>query len=155
MDMSKLPRMSQSPAPPPQVQPQHEYRVQPPLDSPYAGGSAEAWISIAIGVILFFATYAQRLVQYLLSRDSFTWTFRDETGAPLAYSETVFIWGDAAMLLFCTVLIFEGIVLFIRKPTLIAIAFGVTVITDGALQCDRVLAGVHHVADVVQRHVHF
>ena len=60
---------------------------------------AEAWISIAIGLILLFATYALRLIQFLLSPSTFTWNFSDEKGQPIKYTQTVFIWGDAAMLL--------------------------------------------------------
>jgi uncharacterized membrane-anchored protein len=64
-----------------------------------------------------------------MSPSTFTWTFNDEKGAPIKYTQTVFIWGDAAMLLFALVLILEGLLLFTRKPGLIALAFGLTVIT--------------------------
>ncbi|MEA2711695.1 MAG: hypothetical protein QOF78_4296 [Phycisphaerales bacterium] len=147
MDMSKLPRMSQTPPPPPDEPQQQASQSAAPAAAPvhtaashyreehaYAaepiGGSlAEAWISIAIGLILLFATTAFRLVQYLSSPGTFTWTFNDENGAPIKYTQTVFIWGDAAMLLFSIVLILEGLLLFTRKPGLIALAFGITVLT--------------------------
>jgi hypothetical protein len=142
MDLSKLPRMSQTPPPPPEAAPepppagagaagapQSAYRQEAGYAAEPAPSFAEAWISIAIGLILLFATSALRLIQYLMSPSTFTWTFNDEKGAPIKYTQTVFIWGDAAMLLFALVLILEGLLLFTRKPGLIALAFGLTVIT--------------------------
>ena len=144
MDMSKLPRMSQTPPPPPEpsAAPQEEGRATGGVAAPGsayrreleygvepAPSFAEAWISIAIGLILLFATYALRLIQFLLSPSTFTWTFSDEKGQPIKYTQTVFIWGDAAMLLFALVLIIDGLLLFTRKPALIALAFGLTALT--------------------------
>jgi hypothetical protein len=140
MDLSKLPRMSETPPPPPPQTPQDEQRATrgvaaAPVDyGAYepAPSLAEAWISIAIGLILLFATYALRPLQYLLAPASFTWTFNDATGAPLKYTQTVFFWGDIAMLLFAIVLIVEGLLLFTRRPMLIMLAFGITVLTVAA-----------------------
>jgi hypothetical protein len=136
MDMSKLPRMSQSPAPPPPDQPAPQ-SADPTLDyvsrqtESSSSVAAEAWISIAIGAILMLLS--PRVWQYLFSSAaSFEqkWTFTDASGAPLPYPKTVFFWGDLALTTFAIVLIIEGLVLaFARKPALVAIALGFTVIT--------------------------
>jgi len=131
MDMSKLPRMSQTPPPPPSQE-------QPPQENPLgyapayapAGGLAEAWISIAIGVILLFATTASRFIEYLTS-SKFSWTFTDETGAPLPYRDSVFFWGDVAMFAFAVVLIADGLTLLARRVVLMKIAFILTLIAIG------------------------
>ncbi len=92
------------------------------------GGGAEAWISIVMGLVLIFMS--PRIWQYLLMRGSFTWEFQDEQGNPLAYTKTVFFWGDVALAAFALTLIAEGVVIaFTRRPALIAAAFGLTVVT--------------------------
>ena len=130
MDMSKLPRMSQSPAPPAPAAddplPYHEPSTPPDTNNT----AAEAWISIAIGVILLFLS--PRIWQYLASPGTFgqKWTFNDASGNPLAYPKTVFFWGDLAITTFALVLIIEGLVLaFARKPALVLIALVFTVLT--------------------------
>jgi len=139
MDMSKLPRMSQTPpppadpssevpaaaAPPPQ---QSAYRQEQGYSTEPAASLAEAWISIAIGLILMFVSTAGRFFEYLTS-SNFSWTFNDASGAPLPYRQTVFFWGDVAIFAFSLLLIIDGLILFTRKPTLVMIAFGFTVVT--------------------------
>jgi hypothetical protein len=145
MDQSKLPRMSQTPAPPPAV----EEDPNPPLaQTPVAGtqrvpgapvdygvdpggfgGLAEAWISIAIGAILLLLFF--RPIEYLFSsKQSFDqkYVFTAADGSPLAYTQTVFFFGDVAIVAFALVLIFDGLILFTRKPRLIAAALVFTVI---------------------------
>ena len=144
MDMSKLPRMSQTPPPPPEVAdpladagraapgvapaPQSAYRQELGYASEPAASLAEAWISIAIGLILMFVSTAGRFLEYLTS-SNFSWNFTDPSGAPLPYRQTVFFWGDVAIFAFALLLIIDGILVFTRKPVLVGIAFGFTVIT--------------------------
>lgn len=91
-------------------------------------GGAEAWLSIAIGVIILLIDTNRRLLHYYLARSSFTWTFSDSAGAPLPYPKTIFFWGDFAMVAFGLVLIIEGLVLgFAPRRGLIAMAFALTV----------------------------
>jgi hypothetical protein len=143
MDMSKLPRMSQTPAPPP---PLDETAPAPPTDQarptravpvhereyvyePSTGPLAEAWISLAIGVILLLMFF--RPIEYLLtSKQSFEqkYSFSAGDGSPLTYPQTVFFFGDIAIVSFAFVLIFDGLILFTRKPKLIAAALCFTVI---------------------------
>jgi hypothetical protein len=142
MDMSKLPRMSQTSAPPAAqaVAPEEEGRdtrdvvvagyrqEQVDYGAEPSSSFAEVWISITVALILFFISTAPRLVQYVFSRSSFTWTFNDASGAPITYPQTVYFWGDVAVLSFCLTLIFEGLVLGLaRKPALVAAAFAFTV----------------------------
>ena len=139
MDLSKLPRMSQTPAPPPSAD--DPGAPPPPIPTataanlpdygyePSTGPLAEAWISLAIGVILLLMFF--RPIEYLLtSKQSFEqkYTFSDANG-PLTYPQTVFFFGDVAIVSFAFVLIIDGLILFTRKPRLIAAALVFTVIT--------------------------
>lgn len=175
MDISKLPRLSQTSAPPPADA--MEPTPAPPADaafpvvnptpaipaatalnpawcrrchSPNAPNSrfcatcgagiggetgaapvevgAEAWISIALGALLLFLS--PRLIQYITSPSTFTWTFSDETGAPLAYTKSVYFWGDVALTSFAIVLILDGlVVMFGRRARIVLFAFVLTVLT--------------------------
>ena len=94
------------------------------------GGVAEAWISIAIGLIILLMFF--RPIEYFFSsKRSFEqkYTFSAGDGSPLTYPQTVFFWGDIAIVAFALVLIFDGLILFTRKPRLIAAALVFTVIT--------------------------
>jgi hypothetical protein len=137
MDISKLPRMSETGKHAPPPAPPHDRkgedvaveRVYRREDVHSTG--AEAWISIAVGVILILL--APRIWQYVLSRlfgTAFTWTFSDAQGNPLPYTQSVFFWGDFAMALFAIVLIVEGIIVgFTRRPAFVVLALGLTVLT--------------------------
>ena len=135
MDMSKLPRMSdtqrQQEAHAAAVA-QQQQPAQPPQPVMYApvqpeGAGPEAWFSIAIGAIVLLMN--PRLWQFLLFRSSFTWTFNDAQGNPLAYPQTVFFWGDLAMVAYGIVLIVDGLVLaFARRPAALMAALALTVV---------------------------
>jgi hypothetical protein len=89
---------------------------------------AEAWISIAIAVILIFVS--PRIWQYYLFPSKFTWTFNDAQGAPLPYPSTEFYWSDLGVAAFCVVMLVEAIVmLFVRKTPLLMVALALTVVT--------------------------
>jgi hypothetical protein len=126
MDLSKLPKLSETPAPP-QVDRAAERRdeVERYLARYDAPGSsaAEAWISIAIGAILLLMS--PRLLQYMFSPGTFSekWTFSNPDGSPLAYPKTVFFWGDVALVAFALVLIVEGVVLVIGRKHIAVVVF--------------------------------
>lgn len=132
MDMSKLPRMSQTPPPPPPELQDPDPRVPATAyayDPPATGTAAEAWISIAIGAILLLMS--PRLFQYLLSPSSFSqrWTFSAPDGSPLTYPQTVFFWGDLALVSFALVLILDGIVMaFVRRSAVLMATFAFTIL---------------------------
>lgn len=91
---------------------------------------AEAWIGIAMGVLLLFL--APRLILYAISPATFPekWSFNDAQGNPLPYTKTVFFWGDIALTAFAAVLIVEGIVLVLGGARVLRIAsVGFAIIT--------------------------
>ena len=114
MDLSKLPKLSETPRPDVEQSPE-------PAPLPYAadyhqaGSGGEIWLSIALGLILLFMS--PRFLQYVISRSTFPqkWKFNDAQGNPLTYTQTVFFWGDLALMLFAVVLIVEGIVLALGR----------------------------------------
>ena len=145
MDMSKLPRMSQTPPPPPeQSQPppppatpatptmQPPYRHELGYDAEPAPTFAEAWISIAIGVILLFIF--PNFWQWLISKASnykppFLPITDMATGAEVPYTQSVFFFSHLCLFAFALVLIIDGLILFTRRPGLLMFAFGFTAIT--------------------------
>lgn len=146
MDLSKLPRLSNSEKPPAAapapVQPQAQAHAAPVATAPVLDPAAQtagrspggfdntmdAWLSIAIGLILNLIT--PRIWQFACSKlfgSQFTWTFNDAAGNPLPYSQTVFFWGDVAFAAFATCMILEGIILItVRKPLTVGIALAMT-----------------------------
>ena len=170
MDLSKLPKLSQTPAPPADPHPPSAAADDTPppppaiaaamsgrpewcrkCHAPNASNSrfcascgaglggpsgaapvevgAEAWISIAIGVLLLFM--ARNLFSYMISPTEFGKNnpITDELGNPLPYTRSVFFWGDVALAGFAIVLLFEGIVIaFGRRPRLVLFAFLLTLV---------------------------
>src|SRR2546421_1113197 len=115
MDLSKLPKLSETPPPPPApteaspTQPQVVERVI--YVEQATPGGAEAWISGAMGAIILLLNL--RLFQYLFSPSTFAnkWTFSDPQGNPLAYKNSVFFWSDVCIVAFAFVLLLDAIVL--------------------------------------------
>lgn len=136
MDISKLPKLSTTDAPPPPAEsdaPASREVIPYGVDVP-SRSSADAWLSIAVGVILLFMS--PRLLQYVFTRANFTWTFSDAQGNPLAYTNTVYFWGDLALIAFALVLIVQGIVTaWMRSRPFIAGAFALTVLATGLNAC--------------------
>lgn len=147
MDMSKLPRMSQTPPPPP---PQQETLVDDPggatrgvaaipdyrspgaYEEP-APSFAEAWISIAIGLILLFIYpyFWQWLISLVSSYKPPFLPITDSTGAEVPYAQSIFFFSNLCIFAFALVLIIDGLILFTRRRGLLMFAFGFTVITAG------------------------
>lgn len=135
MDLSKLPRLSETDkhAPPPQPEaklpPQPARQADFAYAQPVSAGGGEAWFSIVIGVIVqLMNTRFWSFVGSRLFGSEFPYSGTDETGAPMAYTASVFFTGDLAMVLFGLVLILEGAVIsFSRKGSLVMVAFALTV----------------------------
>jgi hypothetical protein len=126
MDLSKLPRLSQSDkqAPPPRPA---ETEPTPRRAEPLPASGPEAWISLAVGVILLLMY--PRFMQWVCSR-VFGTHFNEFMldGKVVPYPQVREFWMDLGPTSFAVVLIFEGLVLaFARKPLLVWIAFGLTV----------------------------
>ena len=147
MDMSKLPRLSQTnrndaPAPvasdgasattappPPTAGADLDYasRHRPVGYEPGVGG--EVWISIAVGAILLLMF--PRLLQYVahvLFGTAFA-PFLMPDGTAVPYTSTPAFWSDLGVTLFGIVMIVEGIALAVgrRHPGVVMIAFALTV----------------------------
>jgi hypothetical protein len=134
MDLSKLPKLSETDKhapPPPSDEPPSSSRA-PAADyaPPPAASGADVWFNIAIGIIiqLLNARFWSWVVSSITG-SAFTWSFTDVDGSPIAYSKTVFFFGDLAMVLFGLVLIFDGITLMMsRRRGVLLAAFGLTCI---------------------------
>lgn len=144
MDMSKLPRLSQRPAasesstqasspPDPPAAPVAP-RAEPP-GAEYAqretlsSGLAEAWISVAVGAILLM--FCPRILHFVFAHGTFDgiYSFTDASGAPMAYTRSVFFWGDLAMLAFAIVLLVDGAaILLSRRPVVLKAALAFTIV---------------------------
>lgn len=141
MDMSKLPRMSQTPPPPPAAsEPAQEEggratRGVAAMDYSYtsepAPSFAEAWISIAIGVILLFIYpyFWQWLISLVSNYQPPFLPITDSTGAVVPYTQSIFFFSNLCIFAFALVLITDGLVLFTRRPALLMLALGFTVVT--------------------------
>jgi hypothetical protein len=149
MDMSKLPRMSQTPPPPPEpLQPlteegrpapdlaaaaqQSAYRQEQGYASEPAASFAEAWISIAIGLILLFIfpNFWQWLISKISSyKPPFLPITDVNTNAEIPYTQSIFFFGHLCVFAFSLVLIIDGLILFTRRPALLTLALVFTVIS--------------------------
>ncbi len=138
MDLSKLPRLSETDkhAPPPQPpsQEQQEPIPQATLAAPVRAAapvSAEVWFSIAIGLIIqLLNSRFWSFVSSKLLGGEYTWTFSNADGSPITYTQSVFFQGDLAMVLFGLVLMLESLVLiFPHRRKIIMFVFALTCIT--------------------------
>ncbi|HEY1629303.1 MAG TPA: hypothetical protein VGF52_05560 [Tepidisphaeraceae bacterium] len=127
MDLSKLPKLSDRenppPAQPPQL-PQLPQRVEPIHAMPSAG--AEAWLSIAIGVI--FLLVFPRFLEWASS--GVLGTHFDEfmlNGNVVPYQHVPEFWADLGSTSFGLMLILDGIALAIGKRSLLMISFLFTI----------------------------
>ncbi len=157
MDLSKLPKLSNSPAPPPESAPPGSGDPTPPHRTekprqyePASYGAAELWISVGLGLFLLFLN--QNTVKYAYGKltgtvpgiyldptpgvapgtkcDYFNWL--DSAGMVARhemYRDTITFWSDLAVTSFALVLILDGIVMAIsRRPGVIAALLGFTVL---------------------------
>jgi hypothetical protein len=146
MDMSKLPRLSQTnkddapepitgqttAPPPPMADSYHDdARRRDVAATDYDSGvGGEVWISIAVGVILLLVF--RRMLQYVshILFGTFFAPYLMPDGTEVSYTSTPDFWSDLGITTFAIVLIVEGIALAIgrRRPAVVAFAFGLTVL---------------------------
>lgn len=138
MDLSKLPKLSETPPPPPVLNAESadpsRTRTPSPVDeyprSRESISGAEVWISIAIGLILLF--YYPTMMRYVSSR-LFGTEFPpfELDGAVIPYPKVhPQFWSDLCITAFAFVLILEGVALaMLRKRWIVLLAFGMTVLT--------------------------
>jgi hypothetical protein len=127
MDLSKLPKFSQSPPPPAEEKADAatEQSAMPPAaipvdygHSPSPGIGAEVWISVIIGLIFLmigwnFARYTGCVLTGQVYHTNVNWTAGPKAGSEVKYTElegSVF-WNDSAMFLFGLALVMEAAVL--------------------------------------------
>lgn len=82
---------------------------------------AEAWISIAIGVILLFLF--PHLLEYLLHPGTTAFDATDsQTGATIPYMHSAFIWPDIGVTFFCLLLIVDPLLMLLvpKRPVVMA-----------------------------------
>jgi hypothetical protein len=149
MDLSKLPKLSQTAKPSTDAaepSPIAESRSEPAggafcptCGSPLRAGArfcdscgaqmgrapmprsgADAWISIAIGVILLFLF--PHLIVYLLHPGTTQFDAIDaQTGASIPYAHSAFIWPDIGVTFFCLMLIVDALLMLLIPKRGVAI----------------------------------
>lgn len=136
MDMSKLPKLSQTPPSAANVESTHPPGENPPRSIEYERRGpepvsiAEIWISIFVGLILL--VMYPTMMKYISSR-LFGTTFDPillTDGSTVPYPKFYpWFWSDLSITAFAFVLLFEGIALaMMRKRWLVMLAFGLTVV---------------------------
>jgi hypothetical protein len=123
MDLSKLPKLSQTPKPPENEAPQPVAHATP---MPTSVG-AEAWICIAIGLLVLLVH--RQFFLFFMGKDIGI-LFFDEHQQPLAYTKSIFFINDLGLVAFGFALILDGIVLLIGRPAAIWIGFIATVLAS-------------------------
>lgn len=150
MDLSKLPKLSDSPAPPPtdtsppaSQQPGRPY-VQPGAidQGPPRYTLPEVWLSVGLGLILLF--FMPNTVKYVHGKLTSTMPqiYPDPTrpfpakcdfilyqdGTKVLYRNTTAFWSDIAVTAFAAVMIMDGVVLALtRRPGVVLLLFVMTV----------------------------
>ena len=150
MDLSKLPKLSNTPAPPPQTPPP----AQPPGNAaPITPGiGAEIWISAIVGIVLMllgrsFAAWAYTTLTGGTYQTGFNWQIGPKAGQPVGYWELLsgIAWTESGIFLLGVALVLEAIVLLTatssrRAPAgLIGVAL---ILTVAATVYNGVVAGV-------------
>jgi hypothetical protein len=130
MDLSKLPKFSQTP--PPAQAPAGESRPDAPRVLDYSqtalSSGPEAWLSIVVGLFLLFM-YPRFLVW--LSHRLFGTNFNEFelNGRVVPYTQVPEFWMDLGPVLFGIVLLMDGLViLFGRRAGFLAVALTLTVL---------------------------
>ncbi|MCY2951073.1 MAG: hypothetical protein NTU53_03740 [Planctomycetota bacterium] len=87
------------------------------------------WSSLLIGVILILVF--PKIWQYYLMPRSFTWTFTDKQGLPLAYTKSAYYLVDLGVALFAVTLLLDALAMVCRRSVMVR--GGVLVITIGVI----------------------
>lgn len=149
MDLSNLPKLSDtraSSAPPPPTDasppPPPAVSYANPYDVPRATGAADAWLSLAIGLVMLFAF--PRAWQYFLSPSTFTWTFRDVDGSPLSYPKSAFFLPDIGVTLFGIAMLVEAAAVFSRRSWMLYLGLVVAVLAT-LLNVVAIIVAMNHI----------
>jgi len=129
MDMSKLPRLSNTPVPPPAApEPKPAQNAgYGPARAPLSG-IAEAWLSFAIAAFLLFTN--TRLEHYLVYRDNVNDLTDLNTGVVTPYLQTAGFKVDLGITVFAVALVIDGLVLLLpRRAWSLMTLIGLTLAT--------------------------
>jgi hypothetical protein len=114
MDISKLPKFSDSPPPPPNDQPQPA-EVIPPKPNPQAGVGADVWVSLIVGLLMIYMglNFGKFLAAKLGGQPYHTnvnWTEGLQAGTEVGYFDLqgFAAWSDMGVFLFGLVLLLEA-----------------------------------------------
>jgi hypothetical protein len=127
MDLSKLPKLSQTPSPPPEsaTPPPQQPPTQQVVPVVVMPGLADAWFSIAIGLIVLFLF--PHTFQYLHAPAAFQQNnpVTDSQGNTIPYVQSEIFWADLGMTVFGIVLLIEGIaqIVALRRRVLLTVFF--------------------------------
>lgn len=129
MDVSKLPKLSQTPKPPendpPPQEPKDDRHLNYGTDRITIGG--EAWISMIIGAVILFAN--QNFLFWLAGHADKVPTITDTaTGAVIPYVKSYFFVRDLSLFAFGAALLLDGVLLLILRPWSILLGLTVTII---------------------------
>lgn len=142
MDLSKLPKLSDTPRPAaqpdptPADKPADTYAAAPVPSRPGAG--AEAWLSIVLGILLIlmnirFANYVFATLTGSEFHTNVNWTSGELAGQEVKYWDLqgLTAWTECALFLFGLAMVFEGLVLLLicsqRQPRASAIALALLI----------------------------
>ena len=137
MDLSQLPKMSDTPKPPP-AGPLPPSARRTPSDVTGEVGPLAVWISLVIGVIFcaLGQTFARWAIATLAGKTFATnvnWTAGPKAGTPVTYFELMggTAWSDAAFFTTGVALIADAVLLFfvyrgVARRGLLAVALGLT-----------------------------
>ncbi len=144
MDYSKLPKLSQTPAPPPEPPVESAPSQVPVLASrvePQPGLGAEVWLSAIIGLVMImmawnFARFLGATLTGQMFHTNVTWQTEERAGEEVAYFdlEGYTAWSESAMFLFGVALLLEAAALaaahrpFAARKLLVGFALTITVI---------------------------
>ena len=133
MDLSKLPRLSKTDRPPnPPEQPETPTPQQQTFyyAEPEAVVGAEVWISIVVAVILIL--FFPRIWQYYLMPNSFTWSFSDKAGNPLAYTHSAYYLVDLGIAIFAIILLLDALAMICTRSAIVR-GIALTITAAGSL----------------------
>ena len=131
MDVSKLPKLSQTPRPagdgPPPPDPNPNDERHPhyyPADRVTVGG--EAWISMIIGAVILLSN--QNFNYWLAGHTDRIPPVIDSTNATIPYVQSYFFVRDLSLFAFGAALLLDGVLLLIMRPWSILLGLTVTII---------------------------
>jgi hypothetical protein len=99
----------------------------PPSNPDRTSRWTDAWVSLAVGGVLLVAF--PRILEYYVAPGSFTWTFVDRDGAPLAYPASAFFLVDVGVLAWAIASVVDGVASLVPRRAAVAVALAASAIS--------------------------